>query len=107
MDAGTLGVLDGAPGLVDVVGMGAGQRGDDRPLDFPGDVGNRFEVAGGAGGETGLDDVHVHPMKLPRDLHLLGAGHADARRLLSVAEGGVQEHNSFVSHLFYILKFPF
>ena len=107
VDAGPLGVLHGAPGLVNVVGMGAGQRGDDGALDLPGDGGNRLEVAGGAGGEAGLDDVHVHPLELPGDFHLLGAGHADARRLLAVAEGGVQEKHFVVSHFFLYLKLPF
>ena len=107
MDAGPLGVLNGAPGLVNVVGMGPGQRRDDGSLDLLGDVGHRLEVAGGTGGEAGLDDVDVHPLQLAGDFHLLGAGHADASRLLAVAEGGVQEHYSFGSHLFLILKFPF
>ena len=74
------------------------------PLYLLGDVGHRLEVAGGAGGEPGLDDVHVHLLKLTGDLHLLGAGHPDACRLLAVAEGGVQEKHFVVSHLFLFLN---
>ena len=44
---------------------------------------------GGTGGETGLNDVHLHPLQLPGDFHFLGAGHADACGLLAVAQSGV------------------
>ena len=89
MDAGPFGMLDRPPSLVDVVGVGPGQRGNDGPFDLLGDVGYRLEVAGRTGGEPGLDYVYLHFLKLAGDLHLLRAGHADPGRLFAVAEGGV------------------
>ena len=100
-------MLHGAPGLINVVWMGPGQRGDDGALDLSGDGGYSLEVAGGTGGEARLDDVHVHPLKLSGDFHLFGAGHADSSRLLAIAEGGVQEKHFLVSHLFLYLKYSF
>ena len=100
MDAGLFGVPDGLPRLVDVVGHGAGQGGDDGPLDFFGDVGDRLEVARGAGGEAGLDDVHPHLLKLAGDFHFLVAGHADAGGLFSIPESGVQKEDFVVSHFY-------
>ena len=100
VDAGGLRHLDGFPSLVNVVGMGAGEGGDDRPPHFAGDVVDGLEIAGGTGGEPGFDDVHPEPFQLPGDFQLFFLGHADAGRLLAVPEGSIQELYSFVSHDF-------
>ena len=108
MDAGPLRVLDGAPGLVNVIGMGPGQGGDDGPLTSRAMAETASKSPGELAAKPRLDDVHVHPLELPGDFHLLGPGHADASRLLAVAESGVQEQNFVVAcHFFLYLKFPF
>jgi hypothetical protein len=69
----------------------AGQAADDRALDLLGDRPHRLEVAGRGDREARLDDVDAQPRELLRDLELLGAVEADPRRLLAVAQGGVEE----------------
>ena len=91
VDAGPLGVLDGVPAGADVALHAARQSADDRALDLPGDGAHRLEVAGAAGREAGLDDVHPQPGELVRDLQLLRRVEAAARRLLAVAQRGVEE----------------
>ena len=91
VDAGAGGALDGVPGGVYVAGDGAGEGADDGAIYFVGDALDGLEVAGGAGGEAGFDDVHLQAGQLAGDLHLFVNGHADAGGLLAVAQGGIQE----------------
>jgi hypothetical protein len=56
-----------------------------------------LEVAVAAGGEAGLDHVHLQALELARDAQLLVARHAGAGRLLAVAQGGVED-DEFVGH---------
>jgi hypothetical protein len=58
---------------------------------------NRFKVAIGAGRKSRFDDIHPQALKLARDAQFLVAGHGGPRRLLAVAQGGV-ENDEFVSH---------
>jgi hypothetical protein len=57
---------------------------------------HRVEVAGRGDREARLDDVDAQPCELLRDLELLGAVEADPRRLLAVAQGGVEEDDPLV-----------
>ena len=41
-------------------------------------------------GKPGLDDVHAEHVELPRQAQLLGGRHAEAGRLLAVAQGRVE-----------------
>ena len=102
MDAGPFGVPDRLPSLVDVVGHGPGQGGDDGPMDFPGDVGDGLEISGGAGGEASLDDIDSQLLELAGDFHFFFAGHSDAGGLFSIAESGVQKEDLVVSHFQYL-----
>jgi hypothetical protein len=58
---------------------------------------HRLEVAVGAGREAGLDHIHPQALELARDAQLLVAGHRGARRLLAVAQGGVED-DELVGH---------
>ncbi len=89
--------LNRFPRLVHVVGMGSGQRANHRSPDLSGNVADCLEIAGGTGGETGLDNIDPKLFQLFGDLHLFFDGHPNARRLLAIAEGGIQKLNS-ISH---------
>ena len=91
MDARPLGVLDGVPAGADIALHAARQAADDRAFDLAGDGLHGLEVAGAAGRETGLDDVHTQPRELVRDLQLLRRVEAAPGRLLAVAQRGVEE----------------
>ena len=91
VDAGPLGVLDRVPGGVHVLRVGAGEPADHRAVDLAGDRLHRLEVAGRGDREAGLDDVHAEARELLRDLELLLAVERDPRRLLPVAQGGVED----------------
>ena len=71
-------------------GNRAGQAGDDRPPHGAGNGAHRFEVAVRRDREAGLDDVHAKAIELLRQPQLLGRGHAEARRLLAVAQRRVE-----------------
>src|SRR5829696_1381688 len=91
VDARALGVLDRVPSGVDVLLARTGEAADDRTVDLAGDRLDRLEVPGRRDREAGLDDVHTEARELLRDLHLLLLVERDARRLLPVAQGGVED----------------
>ncbi len=91
------GLLERLPGPIDVGVVGAGEAANGRAADVRGDIADRFEIARRSDREPGLD--HVDP-QVPQglgDLHFLGQIHARARRLLAVAERGVEDsdHSRF------------
>ena len=61
------------------------------PCDLAGDRLHGLEVARRGDREAGLDDVDAQARELVRDLELLGRVQRDARRLLAVAQGGVED----------------
>ena len=61
------------------------------PLTSLGDRLHRLEVARAGDREAGLDHVHAEPRQLLGDLQLLRLVQADARGLLAVPQGGVEE----------------
>ncbi len=91
VDAGAVGKLQGARGHLDVFGLGAGQGRDARLADGLGNGGDGREVALRGHGEAGLDDVHAQILQGMGHGQLFLRGHAAARRLLAVAQGGVEE----------------
>ena len=91
MDAGPLGILDRTPGGVDVGLVGAGEAADHRALDLARDRLHGLEVAGRGDREPGLDHVDAEARELLGDLHLLLGVERDPRRLLAVAERGVED----------------
>ena len=97
VDARALGVLDRVPGGVDVLLAGAGEAADHGALDLARDRLHGLEVAGRGDREAGLDHVHAEPRELVRDLELLLPVERDARRLLAVAQGRVEDLYSVLS----------
>ena len=77
----------------------ARQAADHRPLDRFGHGADRLGVAGRGGGEAGLDDVDAEVAQRLGDLHLVGRVHAEAGRLLAVAQGGVEDQDAVVVRL--------
>ena len=78
------------PGAIDVRRDRARQARDDRPAHGAGNGAHRLEVAVRGDREAGLDDVHAKAIELLRQPQLLGRGHAEARRLLAVAQRRVE-----------------
>ena len=65
------------------------------------DPAHRIEIAVRRRRKAGFDDVDAEFFQLARDDHFLFGGHARARRLLAVAQRGVE-------NLYYVLvTFPF
>src|SRR6266702_1295538 len=87
VDARALCVLDRLEAALDVAEAGARQPGDGRPLDGPGDLAHRLEVALAGHGKAGLDDVDAQARELLGDLQLGLGVQVDARRLLAVPQG--------------------
>ena len=63
MDAWLGGVANGLPAGVDIRRDGAGQAGDGGAAHLFGDGGDGLQIAGGRGGEAGLDEVHPQPFQ--------------------------------------------
>ena len=84
-------VLHRFPRAVDVLERGARQRGDGRAADGLADGLHRLEVALAGDREAGLDHVDAEASELLRDLELLADVERDARRLLTVPQGGVED----------------
>ena len=91
VDAGAVGKLQRAGGHLDVFGLGAGQRRDARLAYGLGDGGDGREVALRGHGKAGLDDVHAQVFKGMGHGELFLRGHAAARGLLAIAQGGVKK----------------
>ena len=94
VDARPGGVLHRFPAAVDVAPAGARQAADGRVLDQLGDLAHRLEIAVGGDREAGLDHVDAHLLEEQRDLDLLLEIHRGARRLLAVAQGGVENDDA-------------
>ena len=96
VDPRPLGLAYGVGGAVDVARMSAREAGDHGAVDLAGDRPDGLEVTGRGGREAGLDHVHAQARELVRDLELLAGVQRDARRLLAVAQGGVEDDDSVV-----------
>ena len=92
--------LDPLPALLDVAAVGAREAADDRSVGrahLLGDAPHRVEVVGRGGREAGLHHVDAEARELPRDLELLRAGEGRARRLLAIAQSGVEDADVIVA----------
>ena len=112
VDPRSLRVAYGVGSTLDVVGVDAGEAGDDRALDLAGDRLDGLEVAGRGDREAGLDDVDAEARELVRDLELLARVERDARRLLAVAQRRVEDDDpvgvhACVSFLAVLVLFSF
>src|SRR5690606_19598002 len=79
---------------VDVLFVGARQRGEDRSLDLAADPTDALLVARRGGGETGLDHVHAQVAQDMSHLQLGFGRHGEAGRLFAVAQGGVEDDDA-------------
>ena len=86
--------LERPGGFVDVGLAAAGERGDDRPPDFRRDLPGRFRVGRRGDREAGLDDVHAQRIERARHAQLRRHVHREARRLLAVAQRGVEHDDT-------------
>ena len=84
-------ILEGIGGSVDVVGMGSGEAGDDRPRHLRGDARHRLVVTGGRSGKAGLDYVYLETGELMSYRYLVVRGKCDAGRLLAIAQCRVED----------------
>ena len=106
VDARALRVPERLGGAVDVLLYRAREAADDRLVAGElGDAAHALEVARTGNGETGLDDVHVETQQLTRDDQLLLGVHGSARRLLAVAQRGVEDVD-FAGHVRHVLSNP-
>ena len=76
---------------VDVFLASAREADHGRPGDGLGDSMHRLEVAVRRSGEPALDDIDVQALELARDRDFLLDVHGAARRLLAVAQRGVED----------------
>src|SRR5690606_6741730 len=86
-------VLHRFAGPTDVLRVGSGQGRNDGAPHLPGDGLDRREVTGRSDGEPGLDDVHVQPRELARDLQLFLPVQVDPGRLFTVPQCGIENDN--------------
>src|SRR4029077_9853503 len=86
-------VGDGFGRRLEVAGVGAGQRRDRRAGDRLRDRADALEVSGGGAREARLDDGPAETLELGGDLRLLAGLKRDARRLLAVTEGGIEDRD--------------
>jgi hypothetical protein len=68
-------------------------------LHLGGDRLHGFEVALGGDRKAGLDDVDAHLLQDLGDLQLFLEVHGAARRLLAVAQGGVEDEDALAGRL--------
>ena len=99
VDASLGGRLNGLPAPVDVLVGGARQATDGGTLDGRGDGVHSLEVTLAGNGEAGLDVVNPQTGQLLGDLQLLPHVQGDARGLLAVAKGGVEDDHPIGTHL--------
>jgi hypothetical protein len=92
--------LHSLPGTHDVLLVDAGEARDPRPLDLRSNTAYRLEVPLGGDREPGLYYVNLQAGELAGYLYLLLYRQGDARRLLAVAEGGVEDLYSTHMSLF-------
>src|ERR1700719_4891188 len=79
---------------VDILLAGAGKAAHDGALGALCYFVDGKEIALGRDREAGLDDVDTHVVEKLGDLKLLLVGHGGARRLLAVAQGGVEDDDA-------------
>jgi len=94
VDARVGGAAQCVGGRVDVFGVSAGQTADDAAADLLPDTLHSRKVTWRGDGEPRLDDVDPHLLKEMGNLELLRDVERSTRRLLSVAQGGIEDHDT-------------
>jgi len=90
VDARPLGFFESLGGGGNVLGVGAGQAGDDRAADFGGDFAYGGEVSLRGGGEPGLDDVDAELGEGLGDLQFFRGVEGDTGGLFAVPKRRVE-----------------
>ena len=98
VDAAAAGGGERRAGPVDVGGAAAREPGNDRAVDERGNHAHRFGIRLGRDREPGLDDVDAERRELPGQLQLLVDPHREARSLLAVAQGRVEDREPVGRH---------
>ena len=93
VDPRAAGAREGLGCGVDVLGLRAAERRDGGALGGIGDRADALEVSGRRDGEPRLDHVDPEALELLRDLDLLVGRKRDPRRLLAVAQRGVEHRD--------------
>ena len=94
-------------GLLDVLPPRPRERGDHRAVDGGGNLPHGFGVGRRGDGEAGLDDVDPERVERARHGELRRHVHRETRRLLSVAQGGVEDDDACRSrHGFVVTAWP-
>src|ERR1700741_4650586 len=86
------------PRAFDVLLAGPRQPGDDWPPDRCRNRLNRLEIAVRGNREPSFDYVHAEPVELLRHAQLLVDVHAATRRLLAIAQRGIEDRDSYSFH---------
>lgn len=99
MHSHILGILKCPPGAVDVVGTTPGEAGDRGAISkFAGDRLYRLEVARRSDREARLNHIDPQLDQGLGDFEFLGSIHTAPRRLLAIAECGVENGNCWLAH---------
>ncbi len=99
MDARPVGKLQRPRRHLDVFGLCPSQRRDARLANGLRNRRDGRKVALRGHGKAGLDDVHAQILKGVGHGELFLRGHAATRRLLAVAQGGVEENYMIWAHV--------
>src|SRR5262249_42235610 len=87
------------PGACDVFGLAPRESRNLHSVDIFRKQLYRLEVSVGGNGESGFDNIHSKLLELKRHAQLLVHIHAATRRLLSIAQGRIENQHPVVAHL--------
>src|ERR1700680_3093253 len=90
MNARTSGTFESAPGSFNVARTAARQSGNHGAANLSRQRPHRIKIPFRCDRKSGLNDVHTQTVELVPHAYLLFAVHTATRRLLSVAQGGVE-----------------
>src|SRR6185437_9455025 len=85
------GVFDRLPRAINIVGIAARDGADFGVVHVARDQPNRLELWLARDGEATVEGVEAHISQRPRDFELLLSEVVDARRLLAIAQGRLEE----------------
>src|SRR3989454_7577975 len=90
MDARADSTLERLPRALDIRGASTREARNDRPANRSGDRLHSREITARGDGKPCLDHIHAQTVELVRQTQLFLHVHTAARRLLAIAQGGVE-----------------
>src|SRR5438128_12631758 len=93
MDARAGSALERLPRAFDIRGASTRQACNDRPVNCSRNRLYSREITGRGDGKSSLDHIHAQTVELVRQTQLFLHVHAATRRLLAIAQGGVEYRN--------------